>query len=273
MKIFLIFSICISFFKTYSQNIFDSVSTEKYANYLFINQEYELAKEEFERLLFLKNDFSDTIYSNYIKSIRLSNNHSLAFSKMNSIGKNMIFESKLLSKEYLTLLIKNNKQNLLFDEIKKCKKIDTTEQIFYEVSAYLYQKNYKKGDEIIEQNIDNILILPYKPILLEQKKIRYKNPYLSSGMSIFIPGLGQTYSGNWKDGIMTFIFTASSAFQSYRGFHKYGSNSFYGWFFGAIASGFYLGNIYGAAKASNKYNYLKNIKISLQIEDIFDNHN
>ena len=272
-KFLLIFLVYTSFTSTKAQNLFDSTNTEKYANYLFVNQEYILAKEEFERLIFLKVNLSDTIYYKHLKSLRLSGETGKAYLTISTLDTNKIFESKLLSKEYFTILIKNKNYHLVPQISKKSVTLSENEKIFYEVSASLYAENFKKSEELIMLYPDNELLTPYKDVLQERKKIRYKNPYVSSSLSAIIPGLGQTYSGNWKDGIITLLFTGSSAYQSYRGFTKYGANSLYGWIFGAVATGFYVGNIYGAAKASNKYNFLKNIKISLQIETIFDNYN
>ena len=42
--------------------------------------------------------------------------------------------------------------------------------------------------------------------------------------------------------------------QSYAGFNKNGIESGYGWVFGTLATGFFIGNIYGSAKAANTRN-------------------
>jgi hypothetical protein len=42
--------------------------------------------------------------------------------------------------------------------------------------------------------------------------------------------------------------------QAYRGFSKSGKNSVYGWVFASLATGFYIGNIFGSHKSAKKYN-------------------
>jgi hypothetical protein len=73
-------------------------------------------------------------------------------------------------------------------------------------------------------------------------------------MSTFIPGSGKIYTKNWQDGLIALLFVASNAWQAYRGFSKDGVKSTYGWVFGSIGAGFWLGNIYGSYKSAQKFN-------------------
>ncbi len=55
-----------------AQNLFDSIHSEMYAHYLFANHEYELASQEFERILFMTDYTNDSLKWLCVKSIRLS---------------------------------------------------------------------------------------------------------------------------------------------------------------------------------------------------------
>ena len=91
-------------------------------------------------------------------------------------------------------------------------------------------------------------------LLLEREKLQKKSPYLAAGMSTIIPGSGKIYTKNWQDGLVALLFVASNAWQAYRGFSKDGIKSTYGWVFGSIGAGFWLGNIYGSYKSAKKFN-------------------
>jgi len=145
------------------------------------------------------------------------------------------------------------------------------DKVFYLVSTELFDEDYEKARELINMNQDigNPYIDKYSIILDNKMYFKYKSPALSIALSSVIPGSGKVYSGAWKDAIVSFFFVATSAFQSYRGFEKNGVKSAYGWVFGGLATGFYLGNLFGSAKAAHMYN--SNLKNNLKhkIEEIF----
>ena len=72
-------------------------------------------------------------------------------------------------------------------------------------------------------------------------------------LSAILPGSGKAYAGRWKDGVIAFIMTSSTAFISARGFNK-NPSSIYPWIMGSFAVAYYSGNIYGSAQAALKYN-------------------
>ncbi len=82
-------------------------------------------------------------------------------------------------------------------------------------------------------------------------QIPMKSPFLAGLLSTIVPGLGKAYTGHPMDGLFSLISIGSFAYASYDGFSSGGSSSFRGWFFGALASGLYLGNIYGSALSAS----------------------
>ena len=84
--------------------------------------------------------------------------------------------------------------------------------------------------------------------------MKYKSRFLAGSLSAIIPGMGKVYSGRWKDGIISLLFVAGTGYQAYRAFNDKGIESVYGWIMGSLSLGFYIGNIYGSAKAARLYN-------------------
>jgi len=98
----------------------------------------------------------------------------------------------------------------------------------------------------------------------------YKSPALAGIMSAIIPGTGKMYSGEWADGITSFIVTGLMAFLAYDNFHA-GHNT-RGWIFTTLGTFFYGGNVYGSIAAAQIFN----AKINFDIQDgikLFLDHN
>jgi hypothetical protein len=84
--------------------------------------------------------------------------------------------------------------------------------------------------------------------------LRFKNRFRAGLYSALMPGLGKIYCDRSADGIYSFIIIGLTAWQAYDGFHDNGVDSAKGWIFGALGTGFYLGNIYGSVIAARLYN-------------------
>ena len=94
--------------------------------------------------------------------------------------------------------------------------------------------------------------------LLEKgQKQNLKSPALAGILSTVLPGSGKFYSKNWKDGLISFVFISALSFNSYRNFNKHGVNNYRGWLNSGLATGFYLGNIYGSVKSTKDFNKKK----------------
>lgn len=256
-----------------AQNIFDTINSEKYAHYLYSNQEYKLAHQEYERVLFLTNTKSDSLKWLCVKSLRLSGEPTLANRRVLTFYPNKKFQSPLLAKEYVKTLFELNQYEQIEKELSIINPLDSNDRLFFQLSSLYLSRDYKKANTLLNNtNKPNTIADIFTPIQNMQHELKFKSPLLAGSLSAVIPGLGQTYAGNWKDGIFAFIFTGGAAFQSYRGFSKSGINSTFGWVYGIVSSIFYSANIYGAIKATNKYNYLNHVKISIQVGGVMDNY-
>jgi tetratricopeptide (TPR) repeat protein len=152
-----------------------------------------------------------------------------------------------------TLLLQQ-KYNLALSELFDIKTNSSNTQAqrkeLYMGLTFFLLENYSKSEEVLTKFIakncshlsDSLQKIFIKNSLIKQKKIRQRQY-----MSIFIPGLGQTLAGNWKNGLNAFILNSSLlSLTIYIGIN-------FGWF-GAIASfspwfiRYYRGNIKNAGK-------------------------
>jgi len=158
-----------------------------------------------------------------------------------------------MSKEYAKLLILNQNYNSAFQFLENAKNLDISTKCNYQLSIYLFQNQWKSAQIFANKN-QNFIQKDLFDLTQQTNDLKYKNKFVAVSLSIILPGLGKIYSKNWKDGLFSLIIVSTNSWQAYRGFSKYGTRSVYGWIFGGMAFGFYLGNIYGTAKAVNKHN-------------------
>lgn len=277
MKNFLLLSFLVILTPDISgQDLFNYSNSLKFAEYLSRTQQYNLAIQEYERLLFLQPQ-NDTIKVKVLKSYRQSALYDKATNRAESFYQNILLAPKDIALEYSRSLILDKKhyESIYFNEQSKTlsqgtKKINTATSLML---LNRWKDAEKELDTIVEcESCDSAqreVILRYRSIIKENQNIRLRKQFTAIALSTIVPGTGKMYAGNWKDGLFSFLMVASTGFQSYRGFRKNGINSARGWIYGGLAVGFYGGNIYGTHKAVKAFNnkVLNNRK--KKIEDAF----
>lgn len=256
-----------------AQDIYDYANSRKYADYLLLTRQYDLASGEYERLLFFRPD-NDTIKQTLLRSYRLSGNTSQGIERMSGLyimpekayqGSAIEYTRLLLQAQYYynarTYLGMNQTLGFLDKEI-----------LF--IQTELYSKNYKKAMKHLEQlpNESSNLIEEYRAITQEAMNFNRKSPGFSLALSTVVPGLGKVYANDWKDGVFSFIMVGGMAWQAYRGFKRDELKSVHGWIFGGIGFGFYLGNLYGSFKSAQRYNHNFEHQLEKRIETNFNNN-
>ena len=268
----IIIVLCASLYSQAQKNIFDKENSKKYANFLFQSNEYSLAAKEYERIIF----FDTTDFKSKMKliiSYNKAGNYTRALYKVQSLFPETLSMPTEIAKEYSISLIKQNDLRGVRSFLNNYKEFDNEEKAFFDLSVELFDQNWAKARDIVEKSkdIETLSFLQLAAIANQTNDIRYKNPLISSGLSMVVPGLGKAWSGYWKDGLFSFLFTGIAVWQAYRGFDKHGTKSAYGWIYGGIALGFYSGNVYGSYKAANKYNETINHSIYHQLEEVYNN--
>lgn len=253
------------------QDLFDLENSWKFADYLFTAHEYDLAANELERIVFLD---STNIEAKLllIRTYRLSGKIKTGLQKTESFFHSDSDIPDRFSMEYGKMLISDKQFKQVEQFITLNNSLNPDEKLFLNLSGQMMSEKYKSARNLIvqNQNVDYYYIKPYSNLLSQEEKFNYKKPGWSSLMSAIVPGTGKIYSGYWKDGLMSLLFVGVFSFQSYRGFSKNGIESAYGWIFGGLAFGFYIGNIYGSAKAANQHNVVFKHKLHHQVEEVFN---
>ncbi|MEN8119594.1 MAG: hypothetical protein ABFS35_04580 [Bacteroidota bacterium] len=240
----------------HSQNIHDLNHSKQFADYLYKTGQFQLASEEFERIVFLDST-NQNLKLKLINSYRKAENYSLALNRINLFFGEQLFNLPAdFAEEYVKLLMFTKQDSLAYLYLSLNKTLIPSTRQNYQLGSLLLQKKWGESFQYAmkypvssdKKNADLHLLA------FEAKQLKYKKPGVAALMSFVIPGSGKAYTRNWKDAAISFIFVSVNAWQSYRGFNKYGTESVYGWVFAGLASGFYIGNIYGSAKSAKKYN-------------------
>ncbi|NOZ47686.1 MAG: hypothetical protein GXO79_13030 [Chlorobi bacterium] len=257
----------------YSQDLYNLNNSLKYADYLYKSHEFNLAANEYERVLFIDSTNNLAAFR-LVESYRKSALYSIAINRLEKYNVNINTMSHDWAKEYVRLLILNQNYALLNNYIQSENALASADKIFYSAISDAYTYNWDKAKSDIKNNSNpqNKSIQELKNILSQQDKLKYKSVPLAIALSAIVPGTGKIYSGFWKDGLFSLLVVGVSGLQAYRGFQKNGISSKYGWIYLTMGTGFYIGNIYGTGKAVNKRNSGLNHKIIHQIEDIFNRY-
>lgn len=267
------FFLVVKAFTSFSQNIFDYQHTLSYANYLYKSRQYTLAAEEYERALFLS-PANDSIATQLIKSYNLSGQCKQAKLRVKQLALYNDSMPNLMVKEYVKTLFCNNLSADVRTLLLTHKTMDAAMRAEHNLYLEIVSKNWKVADSILTANTDSavsVALSKYKDVVYKANHMKHRSPALAVGMSAIIPGTGKIYAGRWKDGLIALVFVATTANQAYVGFSKKGEESVYGWINAGLATGFYIGNLYGSYKAAKKYNASKVHELLHEAEKIFNN--
>lgn len=255
-KLFLSLLLLVAGIHSKAQDFYDEQHSARFADYLFQSQQFDLAAQEYERLLY-SNPSLELYKLQLFRSYRKSGNLSLALNRFEGVFYDSItFVSEPLAQEYIHLLMLQNNLSEASVYNSANKNISESQKNYNLFQVSLLSKNWKKADSIA--SLINNLEPQYQDILVSARQMKHRSPGLAMTFSMVLPGSGKAYSGYWKDGIISFLFIAASGWQTYRGFNKNGVSSTSGWIWGSIGTGFYLGNIYGSFKSAKRFNSRQN---------------
>lgn len=258
-------SIFIFFFTSiliYSQPIdFHSAKNIKlFADYLFCDKDYLRAIDEYDKYLSLVED--DSLRFKIALGFSLMNDQKTAFQKLVLIkDTSPFYEQSKIERLKSLYLLKNDLS-------------------FFSLADSLIDSVYKYSKEVWQLRNAALLLafkeLPEKEIFLlpfetEDKKIlsdffdfkknpSYKSEVIAGILSGIVPGAGKIYTKNYGDGITAFLLTGLFTYLSYTNFEH--DHQTRGWIFTALATGFYLGNIYGSVASAQIFNAKLNFEFS-----------
>ena len=256
------------------QDIYSLDNSKKYAEFLLSSSQFKFATEEFERLVFMDSTDSDLKYK-LIYAYRKSGENETGISRLKELSRGQLNTMpQNLSVEYLYLLLNTGKIIEADIFLKDNLTLSNLNNSVFKTCNLFLAENFREANSYVKYAKDNIHDFPVELSLISahSEKIRFKSPLIAAGLSAIVPGTGKAYTGNYVDGLISLLFVAGNTWQSYKGFSRNGIESVSGWIFGGISLGFYVGNIYGSAKAAKRYNKLKVNETKNQIYNFLYNY-
>lgn len=223
------------FFIFLQSELFNPEQILKFADYLYLQEDYNSAVNEYRRYLFLSDSNRTEIYEKIIDCFVRLKRYDEAI-KIADVMDDSIVALYTKSKIYLSKGDYPVVRKLLEDMM-----YDTSSKQLIGLS-YVGEFNFLKAKEFID--------LP-KPLP------NLKSPLLGGLLSLF-PGGGHFYCKKVGDGIYSMLVVTSAALISYYYHHNNEQTKFYTAL--GFALFFYAGNIYGGINAVRNYNYYENTK-------------
>lgn len=253
-----------------SQDLYNQENSRKYADFLYSGQQYKLAAEEYERLIWFDEN-NQGFRTRLIKSYRLSGNLESGIKRIYSLyGDSLQYMPEKLASEFTIMELLTDSLPVAVNFVNLNETIPRLQKAIYTSYGLLLSGDYRKSSLYIRDCLDENIAIPMNVVMLSEKaeRTKFKSPFLAGSFSAVVPGSGKFYTKNWTDGIISFLFVATNTWQAYRGFSKDGIRSGYGWVFTGLSSSFYIGNIFGSVKAARRYNRNKKSEIDNAIYEI-----
>jgi hypothetical protein len=253
-----------------SQDLYDRQHSERYAEYLYSGHQFSLAAEEYERLVYFDRE-NDDYKLRLIKSYRLSGDFNKGINRIYSLYGDSVYNMPAkLTREFISLQLITSSLESADKFIREARSVTESDRITLQGLNTMLKGDYPEAEIILNNGINRQLNIPASVLTLSAKaaETRMKSPFLAATFSALVPGTGKFYTKNWTDGLMSILFIAGNSWQAYRGFSEKGIKSGYGWVFTGLSASFYIGNIFGSAKAAKRYNLNKRSEIGNQVYEI-----
>lgn len=271
--LYILFFFSLGLSNAISQNIYDYENSRGFVNHLLNAGQFEQSIIELERLLFIS-PANDTLHFQLIMAYRKAGKFDQGIARTAELYP-QLFEMPLgAAYEYGKFFMDQTDYLRASAFWQGAKAIPATDKRVLLATTLALQTRFSSALQTIDslRTNDHPLIQPYRELFGEAARLRWKSPVLAGVMSGIIPASGRFYAHDWKDGLFSLLFISTSAWQSYRGFRKNGVESVRGWIFGGFTAGFYLGNIYGSAKAARRYNDVRQEKYLFSTKQLFQSY-
>jgi tetratricopeptide (TPR) repeat protein len=254
-----------------SPDLFSSPNRFKFAEFLYNQKDYLRAADEYKE--YLKINENDTVLYKYAFSLYSIGRYteagdyfkSLFFSReLSDKSKLMFFRSCFDAGDYRFFRELTGESNYLTTKYER--EIERLKSI-----SYLFDSAPLPDQINFEASFDDSVQSRIAHFYYQKKNPRTKNPTEAALLSAILPGLGKIYTGEYGDGITSFIATGLSTFLAVSNFQS--DHKFRGWLFTGLAVFFYGGNIYGSAVSAQLFNARFRIELDRNMKTYFGERN
>lgn len=196
--------------------------TFRFANQLYANAEYKECLKYYERALFFgEEQYNTECYEHIGNCYTALNNpkkaneyYQLAYY---STSNDSIKDEMIFNRSFNFLQEKNFKlalQELMFLSENQPERFTEEKNLYFAV-AYFGDGNYAASEKYFEQLIpktDSASIQHLRYLFVENEKLNRINPKTARILSMIIPGAGQLYAGDVKNGVNSLLLTGGFAF-------------------------------------------------------------
>jgi hypothetical protein len=236
-------------------NLYGPQASTRFAQYLYQTGNYGQAALEYERLMLVTSARNQPLMAkmalrSHRKDGNLAAGEKVALYWMNlATGPQASFtiEYALL----LTALGRYDESNHLLHDLG----IPETDSMgFIKALNLTYLGDFLPAKDLLKQSsLTGDCHVALQSAIAQGLALKEKKPGLAVGLGV-VPGLGKIYTGHYVDAGASILFTGIMAWQAYVGFNHRGTRSVYGWITGSLATGFYLGSLYGSHHAALAHN-------------------
>ncbi len=275
-KILFFFFVCLIINgQTQSNNIFSIENRLKFANYLFSEEDYLRAKEEYKEILKVINN--DTVRFKFGECFLRIKRYEEAAENFKSLFFNSSLqeEAKLYfyKANFLSSLSVNdfaNFRKLINDEIYQSEKYFKQIKRLEYISYFFDHSEFPDSTEFFT-SFDDSNLVSIRNFYLFKKNMPYKDQTLAGILSSILPGAGKIYVGEISDGVTAFIVTGLLTALSINNFEH--SHKFRGFLFAGLSLLTYAGNIYGSIASAQIYNAKLKSNYITEINNFFKQRN
>lgn len=217
-----------------------------FADYLFCEQDYLRAAEEY---ISLKDTYlSDTIIYKIAKCYSIIGEFDKSLNYFFNIPASSVFYDNV-KREIGKIYFLNE------DEISLNKMMVEQENSFnnllkLKIALKLSKNQTDDIKNLLTYDDEDFIIL--RKFYSQRKNPAYKSETVAGILSAIIPGSGKIYTEEYSDGITAFILTGIFSYLAYNNLKH--EHNFRGYLFTGIAAGFYFGNIYGSVASAQIFN-------------------
>lgn len=251
------------------KDVYSFSNSLSYANYLVKTHQYQLAVEEWERIIFMAPE-NDSLKLELLRTLRLKQDFKSGVFKTETWFPQLPQVPRPFAIEYSRMLLLSGTYSKAGFFLDTNRNLLTEERQFFKLNRLLLAEDWEAAIDLYGKSPNLKAIDPgYQRLMDDLSHRKYKSAGLAMGLSMVVPGSGKLYTRDWQDALLSMLSIGTFAWQSYNGFRRDGTNSVYGWVFGGLGFGFYSGNVYGSYKAARKYNHDLDHRYQKQSMDLF----